>query len=155
MTIRRDRWSFPEQRSNLAHGYAGRADEDMRVELPPVGGQGRVKGFPRRMDDVRRACGTRGVDYRGQPSPAAISLARTTPLSVKAYRAQRPSKASLQGDFCNHVKSQRHKAVMRRLGIQRPAHENEPLPPETRLFDLACDVGHRAPRMRSSGHVAR
>ena len=31
----------------------------------------------------------------GRPSPAAISLARTTPLSVKAYRAQRPSKASL------------------------------------------------------------
>ena len=30
------------------------------------------------------------------------------------------------------------------MGIQRPAHENERLPSETRLFDLACDVGHRA-----------
>ena len=31
------------------------------------------------------------------------------------------------------------------MGIQRPAHENERLPPKPRLFDLARNVGHRAP----------
>ena len=82
----------PEQRGNLAHGYSGRADEDMRIELPPVGGQGRVKGFPRRVYDVRRIRGARGMDRRGQAEPGGDFLGADNPLVGKGIQGAAPVK---------------------------------------------------------------
>ena len=64
----------------------------MRVELPPVGGQGRIKGFPRRMNDVRRACGTRGVDYRRQAESGGEILGADNPLLGKGIQGTAPVK---------------------------------------------------------------
>ena len=90
----------------------------------------------------------------GRPSPAAISRARVSPLSVKAYRAQRPSKSSKPDGSCSHARSRRRRAARLPLAPKaRPTMSAcRPSPASSACRAMSPTVPRR---MRSSGHEAR
>ena len=69
-----------QQGCGFAEGDSRRTDEDMRVELRPVGGEAAVEVLGRYVYDAFRVGGTRTVEHRGQAQPCGDFPGSRQPL---------------------------------------------------------------------------
>lgn len=134
-----------QQRRDFADGNSRRADEDVGVELFPMGGKPGVETRTRHLDHVFRRDGARAVDDRGQPQPGGDFPGPRQSFVRKGIQSATAGKV-LCGQMIP-VAVREVGAVQARSGVgggQGPPHENQGLTAEARVFDLAGDVAHSA-----------
>ena len=134
-----------QQWGGFAEGDPRRADEDMRVELRPVGGEAAVEVLGRYVHDAFRVGWARTVEHRGQAQPGGDLPGSRQPLVREGVQGA----ASVE-----ILRNQTVPVAMREVGVveprgcavgsQGPAHDDERLPSEPGFLGLPGDVAHRA-----------